>query len=66
MEHRRSELETRQEHLYREGTREQQDFWKDQQKLREQLMELLNEYRLVAWRSSLITSLSYGADQGAG
>ncbi len=54
---RRSQLESRLDGLYREGTREQHEFWKDQQSLREQLVELLNEYRLAAWRARLVTGL---------
>lgn len=55
---RRSQLESRLDSLYREVAREQHEFWKDQQGLREQLIELLNEYRLAAWRSGLVTGLS--------
>ena len=56
----RSELESRMDQLYREGTREQHECWKDQLNLREQLLEASSEYRLAGWRSRLITGLGYG------
>ena len=59
---RRSQSESRLDKLYQQGTGEQLDFWKDQQRLREQLVELLNEYRQAAARDRLIGSLDYGVN----
>lgn len=59
---RRSQSESRLDKLYQQGTGEQLDFWKDQQRLREQLVELLNEYRQAAARDRLIGSLRYGVN----
>ena len=61
---RRSQSESRLDKLYQQGTGEQLDFWKDQQRLREQLVELLNEYRQAAARDRLIGSLRYGVGWG--
>ena len=61
MDKRRSTLESVVEHHYTDRNREELDFWKDQRELREQLIELLNEYRMAAWRNSLLIGLSYKA-----
>lgn len=59
IDQRRAQLETRLEGLYRETTRAQQESWKDQRELREQLLELLGEYRLLAWRGQLTAEPAY-------
>jgi hypothetical protein len=58
---RRATLESRLDSLYRDEARVESDFWKDQQMLREKLIELLGQYREASTRERLIGELSPGS-----
>ncbi len=63
IEKRRAGLESRLDTIYREQFRSRLDFWKDQRDLREQLVELLGQYRLAVARDQLLTDLRYGGGE---